>query len=262
MVDLSVVLPAYNEIRIIGSSLGRLRGYLDRHDPARPWRSWEIVIVDDGSDDGTPVAARQTAGDDARIRVLEHPVNRGKGAAVKTAIDASRGALILVTDVDLSYAVEDLGRAAARMTGSSDRPAPDIVTGDRRHPDSRMDLALSVLWHVVRRQTLSALFNTGVRLFFNLPWQDTQCGLKGFRREAALRIYRRIRTAGFLTDIEIFIIARSLKLSVERLPVHLTYLSSDSTVHVMRQIPDVVRDAMRIKRAQMRGDYERDSSGT
>lgn len=254
MVSLSVILPAFNEARTIGRSLERLAAYLES-ESGRPggWTAWEIVVVDDGSSDETSRRAAKAMGGDPRLVLARHDSNLGKGAAIATGMDRARGERIVVTDVDLSYALEDIGAAAARLGEGPE--GLDLVTGDRRHPASRMDLSLSALGHVVRRQSLSALFNLAVRAVYGLSSRDTQCGLKGFRRETAATIRPRLRTRRFLGDIEILLIAERSGLRVGVIPVHLTYLSSDSTVHVLRQIPAVLVDAARIKVAQIRGLY-------
>ncbi len=252
MVDVSIILPAWNEGDLIRDSLLRLAGFLEAPG-AGPWSAWEILVVDDGSTDDTAAAARSALPGDGRVRVIETGTHRGKGAAVRDGVIASTGSRLVVTDVDLSYGLGDIARAVAALgTGAE---GPSMVTGDRRHPDSRMDLALSALGHVVRRQCVSVAFNLAVRLFYRIPWRDTQCGLKAFRRDDALRIVDRVRTAGFLADIEMFLAARGLGLAVASLPVHLTCLSDDSTVHVVRQMSRVIRDAIEIKKAQVRGDY-------
>jgi glycosyltransferase involved in cell wall biosynthesis len=253
MVDLSVILPAYNEAHLIGDTLRRLIGYLDSNPSDAAWQTWEILVVDDGSDDGTAEVAQ--AASDAHVNVLRHARNRGKGGALKTGIEASRGAVLIATDVDLSYALTDLERAVRALDPSGTEELA-LVAGDRRHPESRMDLALSALGHIVRRQIISRAFNLAVRLFFALSCRDTQCGLKGFRREAARVIAGRLRTEGFLADVEMFIIAQRHGLKVGGIPVHLTYLSDDSTVDVVRLLPAVVRDALAIKRAQIGGAYD------
>ena len=252
--SLSVILPAFNEGRTIARSLERLSAYLESEaGRAGRWRIWQIVVVDDGSSDDTTRRAAESLGGDPRLVLARHAANLGKGAAVATGMGTASGDRIVVTDVDLSYALEDIGTAAGRLEEGPD--GLDVVTGDRRHPASRMDLALSALGHVVRRQSLSALFNLGARALYGISSRDTQCGLKGFRREAAARILPRLRTRRFLGDIEILLIADRLGLRVGSIPVHLTYLSSDSTVHVLRQLPAVLADAARIKLAQIRGLY-------
>ncbi len=255
MVDLCVVLPAYNESAAIAASLQRLIAWLENPGTGRPdWSSWEILVVDDGSSDGTAAAALEAAAREERVRVIRRDPHEGKGAAVAAGLRAADAQWLLVTDVDLSYALEDLRGAVALLASGG---GPSVVTGDRRHPSSRMSLDLSALSHVMRRQALSAAFNLLVRLFYGIAWRDTQCGLKAFRREAAAAIAARVRTKRFLADIEVFLCASGLGISVGSIPVHLTYLSANSTVHALTQAPSVLADCLRIKWAQMRGYYRR-----
>ncbi|HKY33434.1 MAG TPA: glycosyltransferase [Candidatus Polarisedimenticolia bacterium] len=249
MVTLSIVLPAYNEQRAIGASLLRLASFLDNAPAGRPWQEAEVVVVDDGSSDATVEEARAAS---ARrpARVVALPRHRGKGAAVREGLLQARGDLIVVTDVDLSYGLQDVEQAAAALASGV-----DMVIGDRRHPSSRLDLSLSALGHVARRQIVSALFNAAVRAVYGIRWKDTQCGLKGFRREAAARVAPRVRTEGFLADIEMLLAAESLGLEVAAIPVHLTYLSGESAVRVAGHAPGVALDALRIRWAQLRGRY-------
>jgi dolichyl-phosphate beta-glucosyltransferase len=250
-----VVLPAYNESTAIAGSLHRLIAWLEGPpDGPALWRTWEILVVDDGSSDGTAAAAHAVAAREPRVQVLRRESHEGKGAAVAAGLAADRASWLLVTDVDLSYALEDLRAAVALLAAA---PGPALVTGDRRHPSSRMSLELSALSHVMRRQILSAAFNLWVRLFYGVRWRDTQCGLKALRREAALAIAPRLRTRRFLADVEFFLIAQGLGMQVGSIPVHLTYLSSNSTVHALSQSPAVLADCLRIKWAQLRGNYRR-----
>jgi len=259
MVELSVILPAFNESALIEASLIRLGRYLDQIAAgSAPWSSWEVIVVDDGSSDGTGEAARAASGADPRIQVITHARNGGKGAAIRSGVERARGAWIVVTDADLSYALEDIGRTVSVLRGDGAGGGFDMVTGDRRHPDSLVELPPSTAARRVgRRQTLSSAFNTLVRSAFGVSWRDTQCGLKGFRRDAAGSIMTRVRTSGFLADIEMFLIADRLGLRIATIPVRLTYLSDASTVNVARLLPSVVADAVRIRLAQAMGRYER-----
>ena len=260
MVTLSVVLPAYNESRVIARSLERLAVYLETGAAAGGvWSAWEILVVDDGSTDGTGDAAVSALPGDPRLTLLRLPANTGKWAAIAAGMLAARGEILITTDVDLSYGLSDLGAAAVLLA-----PGPascDIVTGNRKHPDSRMDLALSTLAHVVRRQILSTVFNLGVRLVYGVVSKDTQCGLKGFSRKTATVLMPRLRTRRFLADVEVFLIAQRLGLKVGAIPVHLTYLSADSTVRVLSHAPAVIADGLRIKQAQVMGWYDKGGSG-
>jgi len=255
MVTLSVVLPAFNEERGIAASITRLAGFLGAQPgAATSWASWEILVVDDGSGDRTAQAAQGALPDDARLRVVRLPTHAGKGAAVKAGCAAASGDAIVVTDVDLSYALESVSDAVAALASGA-----QMVTGDRRHPESRIDRTLAARAHASRRERISLVFNLAVRLFYGLPWKDTQCGLKAFTRESASIIMPRLRTAGFLADIEMFLIAAGHGMKVATIPVRLTWLSSDSTVHVVNQTPEVILDALRIKWAQILRRYDRGS---
>ena len=261
MVDLTVVLPSFNEAHSIATSLRRLTEYLEnRSAMLGGWSSWEVIVVDDGSRDGTAEAARAVTVEDPRVQVVTLESNSGKGAAIRAGVTRARGELVVLTDVDLSYALEDIGSAVEALKGNEPEgrrsEGLEMVSGDRRHPSSRMNLALSALGHVLRRQVISAVFNLCVRVLFGLSWRDTQCGLKGFRREAAMTIVDRLRTRRFLADIEMFIIAGRLGLRIVSIPVNLTHLSDDSTVHVVKQAPWVLVDALRIKSAQLTRGYD------
>ncbi len=259
MVDLSVVLPSYNEARTIARSLSALRAHFDYGATrSRAWKSWEIIVVDDGSSDATAAEALAVASTDPRVRVLAMMGNAGKGGAVRAGVLASRGLIVIVTDADLSYALDDLDRAAQALSDGDGGPGGlDLVVGDRRLTDSRTHTLPTAARHVLWRGRISAVFNLCVRVLYRLPIGDTQCGLKGFRRRAAMAIMPRLRTRRFLADIEMFLIARELGLRAGRIPVHVTYLTADSTVSVARHLPSAVADALRIKLAQALGRYRR-----
>ncbi|MBI4602923.1 MAG: glycosyltransferase family 2 protein [Planctomycetes bacterium] len=116
---LSVIVPAYNEARTLGTLLQRLRGL--------PVPQLEVLVVDDGSDDGTLAIAQGFAAADPRVRVLRHPCNRGKGAAIRTALRAVRGGIAVVQDADLENDPSDL----LRMLRLFDRPGVSAVYGSR-----------------------------------------------------------------------------------------------------------------------------------
>jgi dolichyl-phosphate beta-glucosyltransferase len=259
MVDLSVVLPSYNEARTIARSLAALRAHLDAG-AARPRarKSWEIIVVDDGSSDATATEALAVAGRDPRVRVLAMMGNAGKGGAVRAGVLASLGRIVIVTDADLSYALDDLDRAADALSdGEGGAGGLDMVVGDRRLAGSSTHTLPTAARHVLWRGRTSSVFNFCVRALYRLPSGDTQCGLKGFRRNAAMAIMPRLRTQRFLADIEMFLIARELGLCVGRIPVNVSYLTADSTVNVARHLPSAVADAFRIKLAQTLGRYRR-----
>jgi dolichyl-phosphate beta-glucosyltransferase len=243
--DLSVILPAYNEARLIRSRVSRLLRHL-----ARRQDRWEIVVVDDGSTDATADRVKEAAASDPRLRLLRQPSNMGKGAAIARGIAESAGAIIATTDADLSYALADLDAAIAAISAGA-----EVVTGDRSHPDSRINLPFALFPYLARRRLAGILFRGAVKALFSLDGEDTQCGLKAFSRRAAESIGAKVRTHRFLADIEFLVAARAQGLSVVEIPVHLRYLSGDSSVRMLRSLPRTLLDLARIKYADLRGGY-------
>jgi dolichyl-phosphate beta-glucosyltransferase len=242
---LSVVLPAYNESRLILSRLERLRRHLDRGGG-----SWEIIVVDDGSRDETADRVASWAGKEPRVRLVRLPRNSGKGAAVARGVIESSGEIVATTDADLSYALADMDTAAAAVGAGA-----DIATGNRDHPSSRINLPFELFPYLVRRWIAGAAFRWLVRILFGLRVTDTQCGLKAYSRRAADLIMPKLRTSRFLADIEVLLAARELELRLVEVPVHLRYLSSDSSVRILSDLPGALRDLAKIKLADVRGLY-------
>jgi dolichyl-phosphate beta-glucosyltransferase len=167
-VRLTVVLPAYNEATRIGSTIERLRDELGE---VAADGGLQILVVDDGSTDGTAGVAREAGADD----VVIHPQNRGKGAAVRTGVLAASGRTIAFTDADLAYAPHHL-----RTVLDEVERGWDMVVGSRRHPDSSTVVEASLL-----RAVGSRAINLLTRAVLLGHYRDTQSGLKGFRGDVA-----------------------------------------------------------------------------
>jgi dolichyl-phosphate beta-glucosyltransferase len=234
--SLSIVLPCLDEAERLP---GTLAAYLAHFPPDRA--EVELVVVDDGSTDGTTVIADQIAAADPRVRVVRTTRNHGKGHAVRTGIQASLGELVVFTDADGSYGPEQLERVVAAL----DR-AP-VAIGARL--GSRAG-AGSPLRRVGRR-----VFNRVMRLLLGLPFHDTQCGLKGFRRGAAEATFRRARVDGFAFDAEALWIARRLGIEVVEVPVRAEERQG-STVRLGGDALRMVADVWRVRRAAARGVYD------
>jgi glycosyltransferase involved in cell wall biosynthesis len=233
--SLSVVVPAYNEESRLPALLERLRA--DEHELFAPagLRVDEILVVDDGSTDGTRRLTEERALQDDRLSVIGFDRNRGKGAAVRAGMLAAVGERILVTDVDMSASLEQ----TAALSAALDRGA-DVAIGSRGHPDA----AILVHQRFPRRQ-LGKTFNTLFRGLTGLPFRDTQCGFKLFRQPAGRLLMERQRIAGFAYDAELCLNATRLNLHVVEVPVVWSN-SGESHVRLVRSSARMAVDLCRI----------------
>lgn len=188
--DLSIVIPAYNEASRLGRSLDRIVEYLGARDG-----DWEVLVVDDGSADDT--AALAEGFPDARVRTLRLARNRGKGAALRAGVLASRGERVLLTDADLSVPIEDLPRLEAALGR-----AP-VVLGSRAVPDARV-----VHRQPAYRELMGKVFNLLVRLLAVRGVRDTQCGFKLLDGAVARQLFADLTVERFAYDVELAWLAR------------------------------------------------------
>jgi dolichyl-phosphate beta-glucosyltransferase len=237
-VDLSVIIPAYNEERRIGPTLERVAAYL----ASRRWRS-EVLVVIDGSRDRTAEIVGRVA-TDVPIRVLDSGVNRGKGSCVRRGMLEARGDLRVFSDADLSTPIEEVERLAAMVAAGY-----DVAIGSRHLPGSRVEVR-QPWW----RQTMGRGFNACTRRLVMTGIRDTQCGFKLFSADAARCIFPRQRIERFGFDVELLWIARRLGLRVAEIPV--TWV--DDPRSTVRPISDAARmlvDLVRIRQADRKGLY-------
>lgn len=202
--DLSVVIPAYNERHRLTPTLDALTDYLSADEPR--WGSWEIVVADDGSTDGTGdlVTARR----DPRLRLVTGEGNRGKGHALRLGVALSRGRRVLVTDADLATPIEELERLDKAL-GEGDcaaigsRSVPGATIGARQH---RVRELLGRANALIRRTALPGI-------------HDTQCGFKLYDGDRAREAYAASRVNGWGIDVEVLRHLREAGLSVAEVPV-------------------------------------------
>jgi dolichyl-phosphate beta-glucosyltransferase len=237
---LSVVVPAFREADRIGDTVARIRAELAT--VAREG-GLEIVVVDDGSDDGTAAAARQAGAD----VVVSYQPNRGKGAAVREGVLASHGRTVAFTDADLSYPPEQLTRFLERIEAGW-----DVAVGSRQHTDT-----LTVVRAGRLREAGGRIINvlTGVVLLGR--YRDTQCGLKAMRSDVGRVVFSHARIDGFAFDVELFHLVERYRFTLTEVPVEVVN-SSRSTVHVVRDAVRLVRDLFRVRAGARMGAYEVD----
>jgi dolichyl-phosphate beta-glucosyltransferase len=235
---LSVVVPAYNEGTRIASTVQRLRD--DLADLAAEG-GLEVLVVDDGSSDDTASEAERAGG----CRLLVHPQNRGKGAAVRTGMQAATGTTVAFTDADLAYAPDQL-----RTVLNEVEQGADVVVGSRRHPRSSTVVEASLL-----RSIGSRVINWLTRLVLEGSYRDTQSGLKGFRSEAAAAIFDHTTIDGMGFDIEVLCLAERYGLTIREVPVRVA-TSPTSSVRVVRDGLRLVRDVFAVRRRRRDGEYD------
>ena len=195
---ISVVIPAYNEAKVLPGALVLLDTFLG------PAVDRQVLVVDDGSTDGTAETVEALARAD--VQVLRLPENRGKGAAVRAGVLASDGDVVIVTDADGHYLHNRAEPYLAAVRSSADAGGggdADIVLASRAHPLSRREFDPAIAWYVHRRRLMGRTFNLLVRWIVGLSQRDTQTGLKFFRGSVARELFRELSLTGFAYDVEI-----------------------------------------------------------
>lgn len=235
-VRLSVVLPAYHEAEHIAAAVERVRAELT---PVVGPGELEVVVVDDGSGDGTAEAAA------AADQVIAKPANQGKGAAVRSGVLAARGRCIAFTDADLSYAPAQIANLLAAV-----EEGWDVVIGNRYHDDTT-----TVVKAALVRELGGRVINGATRLVLAGGYADTQCGLKAFRSDVARVLFGCSRIDGFAFDVELLALVERFGLSLREVPVEVQN-SERSTVRVARDAARLLADLVRIRRGLAGGGYD------
>jgi dolichyl-phosphate beta-glucosyltransferase len=235
---LSVVVPAYREPDHIATTVRRMHDELADVAAAG---GLEVIVVDDGSGDRTGDAAVAAGAE----QVIVLPRNRGKGAAVRAGVLASRGKVVLFTDADLAYDPPQIRRALHEVEAGW-----DVVIGNRRHVDSRVARATglrAIGSRVVNRLSTAVLLAAP---------RDTQCGLKAFRGDVARALFPHARIDGFAFDIEVLHLVERTELSLGEIPVRLDETGASSTVRIGRDVIRLAVDLLRVRRWSSTGAYD------
>jgi len=230
---LSVILPVFNAEAFIQQSLARLEVFL-----TGGFDSFEIIAVDDGSQDAT--LARLRAVTSPYISVVSLPQNRGKFAAIKAGVRVAKGSCILFTDADIPYDLEALPYMEQLINGRGFH----LAIGDRGLPGSIYRELLPM-----PRRFCTDIFSHAVRLLVTGGLFDTQCGLKALRADVCREIFDLLTEDRFAADVEMLYIALKYNLEIRRMPVRL-----------QRQGPSTVRSLrdglkMLLTIVQLRGNW-------
>jgi dolichyl-phosphate beta-glucosyltransferase len=241
----SIVIAAYNEERRLPQSLRKIQAYLAATD-----LRGEIIVVDDGSTDGTAAQVLALREAIPGLRLISYPRNRGKGYALRIGVLASRGGLVLLSDADLSTPIEELEILKPRIVSESFQ----IAIGSRA-------LALSQIARAQPRwrRGMGRLFNRLVKALVIDDFQDTQCGFKLFTGEAARLLFGAARVERFAYDVEILALAKNHGYRVAEVPVKWTN-SLDSRVRPVRDSLQMVADLVKIRLAFASAKGRREST--
>ena len=239
-VDLSVIVPAYNEEHRILPTLDRLHQFLSSQQ-----LRYEIVVVDDGSKDRTVEVVTEKMAEIPQLRVVKQMPNRGKGAAVRRGMLAARGQIRVMCDADGSMPPEQLPKLLAPIIECR----AEISIGSRYAEGAKTDAKqpfYRVLWSRLANRVIQRSLVPGVR--------DTQCGFKAFTAEAARELFRYARIDGWAFDLEILALARRRGFAIAEVGVEWKD-DRRSRVNPLKDMWKVIREAMTIRRNLKRGVY-------
>jgi dolichyl-phosphate beta-glucosyltransferase len=240
--DLSIVIPAFNEEQRLPKTLQNIFAYLEH----RPFRA-EVLVVDDGSTDGTADVVHRFEIAHPELRLLSNGGNRGKGFSVRHGILESAGDVTLFTDADLSTPIEEADKLLAVIRNQG----YDGAIGSRAVDRSLIEVHQSML-----REQAGIFFNRLVRWIMGINFSDTQCGFKAFRRERAHIIFMQQRIERFGFDPEILFLAVRNGLRVAEVPVRWSH-DAGTKVNVAADGIRMFVELLVIRWNSLRGFYPR-----
>lgn len=228
-IALTVVIPAYNERERLPLFLPLLL------DELADFKSAEILVIDDGSEDGTADAAQAAlASYQGDARVVRCPWNGGKGSSVRIGVGLAQGDVIVFMDADMATDVHGLPALLEGLDGAEVAVGSRTVAGADVHGRS------------LARKLSTWVFNRVVRLVTGVPQSDTQCGFKAFRAEPGKLLLSLCRTDGFAFDVEVLLLARRMGYRVAEVPVR--WESRDGGhVRPLRDPAAMLADVLRIR---------------
>jgi len=241
--ELSIVIPSFNEDLRLPTTLREISSYI-----RSSRRETEVIVVDDGSTDRTSDVANSFRGEIQRLRVVANNKNRGKGYSVRHGMMEARGRVVLFTDADLSAPIAEADKLLAALADH------DVAIGSRA-----MDRSLISVRQSLFREYAGIIFNFIVRAILRLPFVDTQCGFKAFRRERCRVIFEQQRIERFGFDPEILYLARHHGLSSAEIPVRWAH-SPATKVSMWRDSIQMFLDVFVIRWNSLSGRYPRSST--
>jgi glycosyltransferase involved in cell wall biosynthesis len=238
--ELTIIIPSYNEEARLPATLDRIATYI-----ASSRRETEVLVVDDGSSDATAAVAEAARKRIPRLQIIANGVNRGKGFSVRHGMQKAIGRVVLFTDADLSAPIEEADKLLAAVENN------DVAIGSRA-----MDRSLISIHQSPFREFAGIVFNSVVRVILRLPFVDTQCGFKAFRREPCQIIFEQQRIERFGFDPELLYLARHHGLRAVEIPVRWAH-SPATKVSMQRDSLQMFLDVFLIRWNSLLGRYPR-----
>jgi len=238
--QLSIIIPSFNEELRLPRTLELIASYIKASN-----RSTEVLVVDDGSTDRTVEVAASFAGRIVNLRVLKNGENRGKGYSVRHGMQEARGQNVLFTDADLSAPIEEADKLLATLQQY------DVAIGSRA-----MNRKLIEVHESAFREFAGIIFNRIVRIVLWLPFVDTQCGFKAFRRERCRIIFEQQRIERFGFDPELLYLSRHHGLKSTEIPVRWSH-SPATKINMLRDSIQMFVDVFTIRWNSILGRYRR-----
>ena len=236
--ELSIVIPSFNEEKRLPATLERIARYINTSD-----RETEVIVVDDGSADGTIGVAESFRGKIGNMRVVANGRNRGKGYSVRHGFTEASGEIVLFTDADLSAPIEEADKLLAKMDEY------DLAIGSRAVNRELIEVHESKF-----RELAGIIFNRIVRVILRLPFVDTQCGFKAFRRQKCKTIFAQQTIERFGFDPELLYLARHHGLRTAEVAVRWAH-SPATKVNMLRDSVQMFLDVVIIRWNAICGRY-------
>lgn len=233
--NLSIVIPAFNEERRLPLSLKKIIKWLE--DNRKLVGAYEVIVINDGSTDRTLDILKNTKRGCPNLKIITYKENKGKGYAVKNGILASKGDLVILTDADLSTPIDESRKIIDKYS-----KGVQVVAGSRFIEGSLVTKKAGKL-----RNFAATIFWIGVRLLLLRGVVDTQCGFKGFSNPEAKKIFRHIKSDSVLYDLEVFMLANKYKYTIKEVGVKWVHDSDSRLKYNLKKSTQVWLELFRLK---------------
>ncbi|MGE4283450.1 MAG: dolichyl-phosphate beta-glucosyltransferase [Clostridia bacterium] len=241
--DVSLIIPAYNEEKRIIGTMEHILEFMNRH-----FHEYEVLVIDDGSTDNTVEVLKRYH--DYPLRVFSQETNKGKGQAIKTGMLQAKGKYVFFTDADLPYPLSGMIEAIDIFS----KTEAHLVLGSRDLYKERPSAP-----YPLHRRLMSKAFSIFINGILGLRIADTQCGFKGFHQNAVKTIFPLVTINGFGFDFEMLYIAKKQGLKMELIAVDLSH-SEGSKVNIVSDSLKMMANAFKVRINDWRGYYESSDS--